>query len=91
MSRSLGLPIGGAIGITLFTGTAMSIALYLVGFSESFNAYLGLDTGVNGLRMSGSLALLVLSILVIISTSLALKAQYFILAAIVLSLISIFF
>lgn len=26
LSRSLGLPIGGAIGVTLFTGTALSIA-----------------------------------------------------------------
>ena len=37
LSRSLGLPIGGAIGMTLFVGTALSISLYLVGFSESFN------------------------------------------------------
>lgn len=89
LSRSLGLPIGGAIGVTLFVGTAMSIALYLIGFAESFNACLGFDTGINGLRMAGSLALLVLTILAIISTSLALKAQFFILAAIIISIISI--
>lgn len=91
LSRSLGLPIGGAIGVTLFVGTAMSIALYLIGFAESFNAGLGLSTGINGLRMGGSLALLVLTILAMISTSLALKAQFFILAAIVISIISILF
>ncbi len=91
LSRSLGLPIGGAIGVTLFVGTAMSIALYLIGFAESFNACLGLDTGIGGLRMGGSLALLVLSILAIISTSLALKAQFFILAAIIISIFSIVF
>lgn len=91
LSRSLGLPIGGAIGVTLFTGTALSIALYLIGFSESFNAYFGLNTGINGLRIGGSLALLALTILALISTSFALKAQFFILAAIVISLVSIFF
>lgn len=91
LSRSLGLPIGGAIGVTLFTGTALSIALYLIGFAESFNAYLGLETNINGLRIGGSLALLTLTILALISTSLALKAQFFILAAIVISLFSIFF
>lgn len=32
LSRSLGLPIGGAIGVTLFVGTALAISLYLVGF-----------------------------------------------------------
>ncbi len=91
LSRSLGLPIGGAIGVTLFAGTALSIALYLIGFAESFNAYLGLQTDINGLRIGGSLALLSLTILAFISTSLALKAQFFILAAIGISLISIFF
>ncbi|MEZ4883816.1 MAG: hypothetical protein R3E32_03680 [Chitinophagales bacterium] len=91
LSRSLGLPIGGAIGVTLFVGTAMSIALYLIGFAESFNPYFGLDASINGLRMGGSLALLSLAILALISTSLALKAQFFIMAAIVCSLVSIFF
>lgn len=37
LSRSLGLPMGGSIGITLFVGTALSIALYIVGFTESFH------------------------------------------------------
>ena len=36
LSRSLGLPIGGSIGITLFVGTALSIAMYIVGFTENF-------------------------------------------------------
>lgn len=43
LSRSLGLPIGGSIGITLFVGTALSISMYIVGFSESFNGALGLN------------------------------------------------
>ncbi|HJN06359.1 MAG TPA: hypothetical protein QF480_07060, partial [Bacteroidales bacterium] len=36
LSRSLGLPMGGSIGITLFIGTALSIALYIVGFTDTF-------------------------------------------------------
>jgi solute carrier family 12 sodium/potassium/chloride transporter 2 len=90
LSRSLGLPIGGAIGLTLFVGTALSISLYLVGFSESFNTYLGLSTDINGLRSTGSLFLLVLTIIAFISTSVAIKTQFIILTAIILSLISIF-
>ncbi|MBK7407323.1 MAG: amino acid permease [Saprospirales bacterium] len=89
LSRSMGLPIGGAIGLTLFVGTALSIALYLVGFAESFNAYLGLETTINGFRVTGSAALLGLMILAMISTSVALKTQFFIMSAIGLSLISI--
>jgi len=53
LSRSMGIPIGGAIGIALYIGTALSIALYLIGFAESFNAYFGLPTDINGLRLSG--------------------------------------
>ncbi|GJM31528.1 MAG: hypothetical protein DHS20C18_05290 [Saprospiraceae bacterium] len=89
LSRSLGLPIGGAIGVTLFAGTALSIALYLIGFAESFNAYIGLDTSINGLRIGGTVALIVLATIALISTAVAIKAQYFILAAIALSLVSI--
>ena len=103
LSRSLGLPIGGAIGITLFLATSLSIALYLVGFAEIYNewAHIGYvlnDAGVyiegenitNSYRLTGSIALLGLTIIAFISTSIAIKTQYFILTAIILSLISIF-
>ncbi|MCK5337819.1 MAG: hypothetical protein KAJ50_03370, partial [Bacteroidales bacterium] len=36
LSRSLGLPMGGSIGITMFVGTALSISLYIIGFCENF-------------------------------------------------------
>jgi solute carrier family 12 sodium/potassium/chloride transporter 2 len=39
ISRSMGIPIGGSIGIAISIGTAFSIALYLIGFAESFNEY----------------------------------------------------
>lgn len=42
LSRSMGIPIGGSIGISLYVGTALSIALYLIGFAESFNDFLTL-------------------------------------------------
>ncbi len=90
LSRSMGVPIGGSIGIALYVGTAFSIALYLIGFAESFNGYFGLGMLVNDFRITGTIALVVLTALALISTSAALKAQFFILAAIILSLISIF-
>jgi amino acid transporter len=90
LSRSLGLPMGGAIGVTLWVATALSIALYLVGFAESFNAFVGLDTSINGLRIAGSIALAALAAIAIISTAVAIKTQYFIMGAIALSLLSIF-
>ena len=90
LSRSMGIPIGGSIGIALYVGTAFSIALYLIGFAESFNGYFGLGTTINDLRLTGTTALMLLTALALISTSAALKAQFFILAAIVISLVSIF-
>jgi amino acid transporter len=95
LSRSLGFPMGGSIGITLFVGTALSIALYIVGFSESFlgipaiSDFLGLHQDVASYRIVGTAVLIFLVILAFISTSLALKSQFFILAAIALSLVSI--
>ncbi|MCD4731528.1 MAG: hypothetical protein K8R74_13070 [Bacteroidales bacterium] len=95
LSRSLGLPMGGAIGIALFIGTALSISLYLVGFAENFlgiesiRTFLGLEQDVLGYRIIGTAAILLLVILAFISTSLAIKTQFYILGAIVLSLVSI--
>ncbi|HFC00777.1 MAG TPA: amino acid permease, partial [Phaeodactylibacter sp.] len=91
LSRSMGIPIGGSIGIALYVGTAFSIALYLVGFAESFNGYFDLGMTTNDFRITGTIGLVSLTVLALISTSVALKAQFFILAAIVISLISIFF
>ena len=96
LSRTLGLPMGGAIGIAMFLGTALSISLYIVGFSESFlsipaiSGFLNLEPGVEGYRIVGSAVIIILVIIAFISTSLAIKSQYIILGAIFLSLISIF-
>ncbi|OJJ23441.1 hypothetical protein BKI52_03510 [marine bacterium AO1-C] len=173
LSRSLGLPIGGAIGITLFVGTALSIALYVIGFSESFLDFIGMASGyqineqallelqksitpkmlktlelasvsdiitplknsielqsvfsnqdayvaalktalksqvaeqqfgtiqgvilanshavtVNDLRLAGTATVIFVTTIAFISTSFALKTQFFIMAAIVLSLVAIF-
>lgn len=96
LSRSLGLPIGGSIGITLFIGTALSISLYIVGFTENFISlpmirnFLGLtEVTTFHIRLIGSSVLLLLVILALISTSIAVKMQFLILGAIFLSLISI--
>ncbi len=95
LSRSLGLPMGGAIGIALFIGTALSISLYLIGFAESFLSieplrdFLGLAQDINSYRIVGTASIVILVIIAFISTSLAIKTQYYILGAIALSLVSI--
>jgi amino acid transporter len=90
ISRSMGLPIGGTLGLALFAGYAFSISLYLIGFSESFLHYWNFDTSINNIRLTGGIALIAITIITYISTSLALKSQFVIMAAIALSLLSIF-
>lgn len=87
----MGIPIGGSIGISLYVGTALSIALYLIGFAESFNDFFDFGMTTNDFRITGSVALVAITILALISTSIALKTQYIILSASVVSIISIIF
>ncbi|MCK5537017.1 MAG: amino acid permease [Bacteroidales bacterium] len=95
LSRSLGLPMGGAIGIALAIGTALSISLYIIGFAESFlsipaiSEFLHLPPETSSYTIVGTVIISLLVIIAFISTSLAIKTQYFILIAIFLSLISI--
>lgn len=97
LSRSLGLPMGGSIGITLFIGTALSISLYIVGFVENFldlpsmQHLLGMaGPTVQNTRIVGTAVLILLAVIAFISTNFAIKTQFLVLGAIVLSLISIF-
>jgi len=96
LSRSLGLPMGGSIGITLFVGTALSISLYIVGFAENFLSLAWVQqllnmqgSSVDNIRMVGSVVLISLTIIALISTNFAIKTQFLILGAIALSLVSI--
>ncbi|MGD8307053.1 MAG: Na-K-Cl cotransporter [Ignavibacteria bacterium] len=89
ISRSLGLPIGGTLGLALFVGLSFSVSLYLIGFSESFLGYWGIGISKTGIRITGTLILLVVSGVTFVGAKLAIKAQYYIMTAIVLSLVSI--
>ncbi|MEB3359973.1 MAG: Na-K-Cl cotransporter [Synechococcales bacterium] len=85
ISRSLGIETGGAVGIPLFFAQALSVALYTIGFAESVvEAF----PGLNQLYVALIVTILV-AVLALTSASVAIKAQYFIMAAIALSLISL--
>lgn len=87
ISRSLGLEIGGAIGIPLYLAQAFSIALYVIGFSESIvSIFPGLD-----IKLIGIITTLILGTLALFSTKAAIRAQFFILGVIALSLLSLVF
>ncbi len=91
ISRSLGLPVGGTLGLALFVGLSFSVSMYLVGFSESFLSYWGLPVDIGTIRLAGTIALVAVTTVTLISTALALKTQFYIMGAIALSLLSIVF
>jgi solute carrier family 12 sodium/potassium/chloride transporter 2 len=85
ISRSLGLETGGAVGLPLYFAQALSVALYTLGFAESVvetfpqlnQLYVALITTV------------IVAVLALTSAEIAIRAQYLIMAAIALSLISL--
>ncbi len=87
ISRSLGIEVGGAVGIPLFIAQTLSIALYIIGFAESVVQTFPI--------LDGKIVALVTTVLVaavaLKSASFAIRAQFFIMAAIALSLISFIF
>jgi amino acid transporter len=86
ISRSLGLEVGAAVGLPLYLAQALGISFYIAGFSEAVvDVWPDLDPTVVGV-----VTLVVLSVLAFLSANLALRMQFFILTAIVLSLVSFF-
>lgn len=87
ISRSLGIESGGAIGIPLYIALALSVSLYVVGFAESV---VGVFPDLN-IRLVGVLTTLAVTALALISARAAIRAQYVIMLAIGLSLVSLLF
>ncbi|MFO8022394.1 MAG: amino acid permease, partial [Perlabentimonas sp.] len=90
ISRSLGLPIGGTLGLALFVGLSFSVSLYIIGFSETLLNAFDFEVTLNKIRLTGVITLVSITIITFISTNLALKTQFVILAVLILSLVSIF-
>ncbi len=86
ISRSLGAEFGGSIGLALFFAQALSVPFYILGFVTALTTsipalapyflYIGLGTAVG------------IFVINYVGASLVIKAQYFILAVLVLSILS---
>ncbi len=88
ISRSLGVEFGGAIGIVFFLAQAVSVAMYVIGFTEAFVASfpgLGLPP-----RVVATVVNIATFACVYIGAGWTIKVQYGILAALGLSLLSFF-
>jgi solute carrier family 12 (sodium/potassium/chloride transporter), member 2 len=85
ISQSLGLEVGGSVGVTLYFSQALAVAMYIFGFREGWlwifpsHPALAVDLGT----------FFVIFLIGSLSASLAFRVQYLIMAVIVGSLISV--
>jgi amino acid transporter len=87
ISRSLGIETGGAVGIPLFMAQALSVALYTIGFAESLtNVFPILNQTAVGIIVTALVGVLALT-----SAKIAVRSQYFVMLAIIISLVSLYF
>ena len=88
ISRTLGREIGGAIGVPLYLSQAISVAFYIIGFTESLEGIAFFDQ--IDPRLLATLIALVFAGVAFIGADFAIKIQYFILAALMAALLSFF-
>ena len=89
VSRAFGAEAGAAIGIPLFLSQAVSVAFYTAGFVEALQGAFPAAAAWDA-RVVATATLAALGLLSVFSANLALKAQFFIMGAIALSLVSFF-
>ncbi|MFH1994768.1 MAG: Na-K-Cl cotransporter [Nitrospinota bacterium] len=86
ISRTLGIEIGGSIGIPLYMSQALSISFYSVGFAEGLR---WLYPQAN-ITLTAFILCFILTVISYLGTDWAIKVQYIILAVLAMSLVSFF-
>jgi len=95
ISRSFGTTIGGTIGLSLYLSQAISVAFYMIAFAEAFRplspmieAYTGMPFDPRIISLPGSV-ILVLAV-IFRGAGIGVKTLWFVVAILVMSLISFF-
>ncbi len=88
ISRSLGLEIGGAIGIPLYLSQAISVAFYIIGFTE---ALLSVEFFQNfNPQLIATIVAVIFAVIAYMGADVALKIQFVILGILIAALLSFF-
>ncbi len=88
ISRTLGLEIGGAIGIPLYLSQAISVAFYVIGFTEALYTLEAVQ--VVDPRITATAVALLFGVISYVGADFALKIQFGILAVLIASILSFF-
>ncbi len=86
ISRSFGMEIGGSIGFPLFLSQAISISLYVIGFTEALALFI---PGIPRVMLA-MLVCVAITVGALISAKIVIKIQYVILAMVIGSLVVFF-
>lgn len=84
ISRSLGVEFGGAIGLVFFLSQAISVALYVIGFTEALSSLS--QTVSDNFRLVATVVNIAVFLCVFIGAGWTIKIQYFILAILALAI-----
>lgn len=87
ISRSLGVEFGGAIGVVFFLAQAISVSMYVIGFTEAFVQTV--PFAIN-FKLVAIICNTIVFACVFIGAGWTIKLQYFILLTLVASLVSFF-
>ena len=90
ISRSLGIQLGGAIGIPLFLCRTFSLTLYAFGLAESIAPFWPAEWGVPPIQLIAALIIIFATTIAGKSANLSLKMQVPIMAAVGISVIALF-
>lgn len=88
ISRSLGVEFGGVIGIVLFLAQAVSVSMYVIGFTEAFVAAFP-ESGMS-FRQIATIVNVITFVSVFVGAGWTIKLQYGILAVLGLSMLAFF-
>lgn len=87
ISRSLGVEFGGAIGVVFFLAQAISVSMYVIGFTEAFVQSIPFEVNF---KFVAILCNTIVFACVFIGAGWTIKLQYFILLTLVAALVSFF-